>query len=354
MLKYEKQVREMFERISRVAPTTRDELRLRYHEQKLANLKRYYRRLRIYEPRVLRLMSRVDYSDIKPRLILAQGKDSDAWNYCRHIISSFIYNGRLGRQQRYFCVDDNTGGILGVLEICSDLNILGPRDKYIGWTKQQKYDKRRLNNVVNVGTCVCVQPFGTLTGGKFMIVAALSDVVHRKWFARYQQPFVAVTTTSLYGKSSIYNRIKEYKYLGTTPGVGISNFSQSDVDLMRKFCAANELVGRQGMRGGSFIKFDAANKIAAALKINRAESGVKAPKGVYVAADDDALNFLRCETDRYNAKPKPIEEIADFWLHRWYEMRWPKKCEEINAFDVRIYSLDAQITDIEKRVEMAA
>lgn len=251
----------------------------------------------------------------------------------------------------FFAIDENTGGILGIVELNSDLNILPPRDRYIGWTREQKYAARRLNYLANVGTCVGIAPFGVLTGGKFMLMAMLSGKVNDAWTTRYRQPIAAITTTSLYGKSSIYNRIKEFKYLGTTQGVGVSNFTERDVAVLRKFANANSLTSRQGVRGALFIKNDIANKIASLLKLDRAEYGAKAPKGVYFGEAGDAMPLLRCETDEFTHANRDIDEIRDFWLDRWYSMRYPKKRDEVESFDASMYQLDRQIAEIEMRVK---
>lgn len=68
------------------------------------------------------------------------------------------------------------------------------------------------------------------------------------------------------------------------------------------------------------------------------------PRGVYLALlGDGALEFLRGERDTFEPQTRTQEEIADWWLDRWYSMRWPKKKDEVAAFDYDIYRVDNQI-----------
>ena len=68
-------------------------------------------------------------------------------------------------------------------------------------------------------TIAAVQPFGfNYNGGKLIALLTASAVVQDKWFQKYNESLVGVTTTSLYGGASMYNRLKYWRKCKSTTG----------------------------------------------------------------------------------------------------------------------------------------
>jgi hypothetical protein len=340
----ETEVRSLLDTLRVSVPTTKDQVRAVLLNRKRDNLLNNRQKLKRLEGRALSLMRRVDYSNIKPRLAHVSPKDKPLWDYIRQCVSSTPYGGRVGRVSCLWCMDSVSGGIMGIVEICSDMMILPPRDRHIGWTQAHR-SGGKLNHVANVGTCVCVQPFGTLCGGKFQIVAASSSFVSDLWEQRYGDRLVALCTTSLYGESSIYNRIKEWSYLGNTIGQGIFHLDNTGYKLLQRFLRSNKMTARTG---GTNIdptsRQDTINKVCNVLKIDRESISSHQPRGVYwCEVVPNASAFLRGETDTTTRNTRPQEAVCEWWLDRWYRMRLPKKEAEISAFDWTTYKVDNQI-----------
>ena len=74
---------------------------------------------------------------------------TSSWTALRMMISSMEFTGNPGRNIKFFVKDKNTNSFLGVLSVGSDVTSLGVRDKYIGWTKENKFEHGRLNH-----TCI--------------------------------------------------------------------------------------------------------------------------------------------------------------------------------------------------------
>lgn len=316
--------------------------------QKLDYLLRNRRSLKRIEPTILNLLYRVDYSRIAPRLRLISPNQRSIWTYCRNIISSAPYRGRPGRSLFFLAVDERTGGILGVLDIGSDVFCMPPRDKYIGWTRDVQFRQgRRMNFIAVMGTCIATTPFGLLTGGKYVAVAATGEDVLAKWFKRYNEPLAALTTTSLYGKSSQYNRLKEWRYLGLTSGRGFFHIPEKTFALMKRFVVANHLIGRHSTSLSMPGKWEYLNLCLGRLSIKEDEISSNQPRGVYIASlsvdPDEAFSFLRGEIDTFSAVKRRPEEISEWWLDRWYKMRYNKKVDEIARWDADTYRVDRQI-----------
>jgi hypothetical protein len=190
-----------------------------------------------------------------------------------------------------------------------------------------------------------VAPFGSLCGGKFQITAAASSVVADLWEHRYGDRLAALCTTSLYGESSIYNRLKEWKYLGDTEGLGIFHLTEVGYKLLQAFLRENRLTARTGSTSidpGS--RHDVLNKVCNVLRVDRETVSSHQPRGVYVSElVPDACRFLRGEVSECSPCTRSQEEVSQWWVDRWYSMRLPKKLDEIKAFDWSTYRVDSQI-----------
>lgn len=310
-------------------------------EQILINRKNF----RAVQGRAIELMSRVDYEKVRPRLIVASPADIVVWRFIRSVVSSAPFSGRYGRGWQMFCIDENTRGILGVVEICSELTVLGPRERYIGWTQHARFKQRRLNNVANMGTCVSVQPFGLLTGGKFMASASASADVVQMWLTRYGDPLAAVTTTSLYGKSSVYERLREWDYAGETPGVGVFHLYGDRLHTLREFLRENGFRTRTGgIAEPPETRWSVLQAACSRLNVPFESVGSRQPRGVYIAlGSEDSRPFLQGTTETFTPTKEDQTAKQAYWLERWYAMRLPKVRDEIKAFDWKTYMLDAQI-----------
>jgi hypothetical protein len=349
-MEYETEVREFIESIaSQKQPETKEEYRANLADRRRERLLKHRSRLLKYQRSAIRLIERVDYANIEPKLVFCAKKDRPIWDYLRHTISSAPHKGRIGRQLHYFVVDLYSKGVMGVIDVGSDVEALTNRDKYVGWTDISTR-RNMLKYIGNLGSAVAVGPFGSLTGGKLISVLSTSKEVGADWMERYGDDLAAICTTSLFGKSSQYNRLKEFKYLGDkVSSFGSSFISEYGVKLMRKFVSGHQIgVDRMAGKGSNLGPIDL---MMASLDILKMKKKVQLPsmkRGVYFAErGPNALAFLRGDDSTFIESSKSQDELVEWWLDRWYGMRLPKVIDEIKKFDYRIYEWDNQI-DIAK------
>jgi hypothetical protein len=89
----------------------------------------------------------------------------------------------------------------------------------IGWSQTHQYDKKRLQQIMNLSTCVSTQPFGYNTnGGKLLTSLAFSKEVYQYVYNKYNTHIHGITTMSIYGKSIQYDRLPQLKFVGYTNG----------------------------------------------------------------------------------------------------------------------------------------
>jgi len=159
-----------------------------------------------------------ELKSIKPTLELVE-KDFKEFNILRILIHSMEWSSNPGRNLKYIVRDEKSNKYLGVITLGSDVMSIQSRDEYIGWSKENKIEMKRLNNTCIASTIVPVQPFGyNLLLGKLIACLCISERIREDWKNRYGDVLVGITTTSLYGSYSMYNSIPLWKKVGTSKG----------------------------------------------------------------------------------------------------------------------------------------
>jgi hypothetical protein len=155
---------------------------------------------------------------IEPYIEFCDTQDlKDLWFYGRVMVSSAPLSGEVGRRIHYLVRDKITGFVIGIVGLASDLTI-PIRDKHIGWTYQNKWAGKRINYLMNIQHAVATPELSKFLTGKLCALSARSKEVQQYFRDKYGHPLAAMTVTSLYGKSSMYNRLEGFVYLGTSKG----------------------------------------------------------------------------------------------------------------------------------------
>jgi hypothetical protein len=146
-------------------------------------------------------------------------KEANKWTSLRKLIHTMSWTANPGRNVKIFIKDKVSGKVLGLVSLASDVTALAVRDNYIGWTRDDRFVKGKLNNTSIASTIVCTQPFGyNFLGGKLVTMLITTEPVRNFWKQKYGDVLVAVETTSLYGINSQYNGIPLFKTLGESAG----------------------------------------------------------------------------------------------------------------------------------------
>jgi hypothetical protein len=146
-------------------------------------------------------------------------KQATKWSDIRRLIHTMDFTPNPGRNVKIYVKDRTSGKILGQISLGSDITSLGVRDNYIGWTKEDKFEKGKLNHTTIATTIVSTQPFGyNFLGGKLIAAMATAPEVRDYWKSKYDNTLIGIGTTSLYGIHSQYNGIPHFKTLGESKG----------------------------------------------------------------------------------------------------------------------------------------
>jgi len=179
-----------------------------------------------------------DFEKIQPKVVWANNKkDNLDWLILRTFTSTMPWRQNVGRCLRFYVIDEITGKYLGVYSIASDFISLKGRDIYIGWSSDNRTKDRMLGYTAMGSTIVPTQPLGfNYVGGKLISLIVCSDFTEQVWNEMYpHNKLVGITTTSLYGGGSQYDRLVNWKKLKSTEGKIALEPTDRVITLVRKW-----------------------------------------------------------------------------------------------------------------------
>jgi hypothetical protein len=269
-----------------------------------------------------------DYLKLKPVVVFADDtKKGFIWSTLRIFTHTMHWNHSPGRLLRFYMMDSVTNTYLGVISVASDFISLGGRDEWVGWSYDDRIKQKMINYTAMGSSIVPTQPIGyNYTGGKLMALLLLSDVVQKVWNERYKDTLVGVSTTSLYGGYSQYNRLKYWRKCRSTDGK-IQLEPSDDVygkvvewmktehpekysDIRERKADTNQPASHTKVRNLQFAY--------STFKIKVPENNFS--RGVYFAElYDNTKEFLTRKTDKIGNKlfDNSVEALTDIWKERY-------------------------------------
>lgn len=192
----------------------------------------------------------LDIERIKPRLIIInkgdQSKLSKLFRLGRFNWSIPTSNG-FGRRLRFLVWDDYHDSLIGLIGLTDPVFNMKARDEFIGWNAEAR--EMRLVSLMDAFTLGALPPYSLLLGGKLVASLLGSEDIHSAFNARYSNSvgtiskrkkhakLAAITTTSVLGRSSVYNRVKLFDKLilepiGYTSGYGHFHFNKEMFEVI--------------------------------------------------------------------------------------------------------------------------
>ncbi len=307
----------------------------------------------------------VDVARIHPSLeLVATDHQHAIWRYCR-LWGTIPYNRGCGRLLRYLLRDEGQPGapIMGILALSSPVLISKPRDRWIGWRFPIDSDlkRRRLLTCMDLSVSMTVPPYNHLTAGKMICLAALSNEVNRDYWDKFhavstptgmrEGRLALISTTSLYGSSVQYNRIKldghlAYQLVGYTSGFGNAHLTEAEFAAMEEYL--NE-IGRPVPKGWGTGRSYRLRVYSAYHRHRYGESHAPAHKhsrSVYVAPlAENTQPFMRGEVDILRPYDRPFDHLAAWWRTRWLTSRLEKPdiMERFRVADPKSHPLSLEL-----------
>jgi len=278
-------------------------------------------------------------SEILPRIeICKTQKQHNLFRIFRYYWSS-PYSEYVGRRTRLLIRDDgiDNSPIIGIAALGSSIIHIPDRDKWIGWDKET-----RTNNIIYVIDAYvlgALPPYNYLLGGKLISYILASNEIRKIYKEKYKDKktiirkrkaddLVCIFTTSLYGNSSQYNRLKFksrllYIPIGYTKGYGALHISDKTFSSMRQLLIEKGMMITNRFGDGPNWRM---RVIRLASDIVGFNSNIilqhSFKRGIYATPlARNFRSFLLGKTERPIYYNLPMQTLVKFWKERWLNMR---------------------------------
>ena len=274
---------------------------------------------------------------------------------------SIPYQRSYGRQMRFIVWDTTHDIPFGLILLQSPVLKMSVRDKYLEIPKEEL--DLWVNRSMHAQRVGALPPYNELLGGKMVALALTSNEVRAAYKRKYNSfktiikgrfitpDLLFITTTSAFGRSSLYNRLKYNgeivaESLGYTKGSGTFHIPEELYLEILKFLAKRGVDTSRGYGHGPSRKL---KLISLAFKY------LNLPKFEYHGIRREFYLFPLVKTLKEVIKRKeepiyidrPFNELVDYWKHRWALPRVERKPEwkyfDKNRFFMRIKKMIKEV-----------
>lgn len=244
--------------------------------------------------------------------------DNRMWDVLRNVFSTMPNNSVVGNRSKYFVYDENSDNVLGVIQLSSPQLFISMRDYYFSDDRNKIKSYNAFESIPNISICVPTYPFSLFLGGKLCAMSSLSKEVISFYESKMKDNsnIVNVYTTSLYGESIQYDRLKEFKFIGLSSGFTSLPYSSINLGKIFRYIGGNydKITCNVGMMVMSTIlKF---------FNVKFLDLGMN--RGVYVGNlckkkifDDEKFDLKSYKKINYHS----FDEKFDYWSKRWFVKR---------------------------------
>ena len=249
------------------------------------------------------------------------------------------YSDYVGRRIKLLIRDAGAPNrpVIGIAALGSPIIHIPERDSFIGWDKTIR--TKNLIYAMDAYVIGALPPYNYLLGGKLISYLLATREVRKIYKDKYKDQVTLINkrkandlaclfTTSLYGKSSQYNRLKYddkllYQPIGETKGYGTLHLTEETINLMRKYLAEKQIsIGHKFGDGpswrmrvirtvGDMLNFDSDFLLKHSFKRTI----------YYTPLAENSITFLRGVDKHLIYKQWSQDELVDYWKERWLRKR---------------------------------
>ena len=276
--------------------------------------------------------------NISPMLVeVKTTEQQDLFRLARYTWS-LPYSRGYGRRLRFLVVDEGHNTLMGVLGLQSAPISFSPRDRRVEYPEERKVEL--VNQTMDAFTLGAVPPYNRLLGGKLVVAAAASREIVEAYGEKYSGAttwmdgrtipphLVMITTTSAFGRSSIYNRAtyqdpetgskRKLAYpLGYTQGYGSVHLHREYKDI-KKFLVSAGYDASQGYGSGPKPVWQNISKTLTMLGMGHEGLRHGIPREAWcIPLAENAWDYLGGQGEDPEYYDVPFERLAEWWTERW-------------------------------------
>ncbi len=244
---------------------------------------------------------------------------------------SMPYQRAYGRQMRFVIWDVEHDNPFGLILLQSPLLRMKARDDYLKLPRESlDYWANMSMNAQRIGA---LPPYNDLIGGKMAALAMTSNETRRAYRKKYsgkktlmegrtlKPDLLFLTTTSAFGKSSIYDRLKYKDFLaaipiGYTQGAGTFHMPENLTREIYAMLQKRNIDTATGYGHGPSRKIKLFKKAFAYLGLKDFYThGIR--REVYLFPLARNLSNIIHKNKRPVWHDRPFRDIAEYWKERW-------------------------------------
>jgi len=227
--------------------------------------------------------------------------------------------------------------LIGIAALGSSIIHIPERDAFIGWDKETR--TKNLIYTMDAYVLGALPPYNYLLGGKLISYIIASNEVRNIYQCKYEgkvtkiakrtaNEMACIFTTSLYGKSSQYNRIKYndkllYLPIGQTKGYGTLHLTYETFEAMRSLIASRNISVSNSFGDGPIWSMRVMRTAAEILGFD-ADFLLRHSfrRGIYIVPlSHNFKEFLKDEHSKLRYCDYPLSELVAYWKDRWLSIR---------------------------------
>lgn len=254
---------------------------------------------------------------------------------------SIPYQRPYGRQMKFLLWDRAHDAPFGLILLQSPVLKMSVRDRYLEIPREEL--DVWVNKSMHAQRVGALPPYNELIGGKMVALTLTANEVREAYREKYRSrktvlrgrllepDLLFVTTTSAFGKSSIYNRLvykgeRVAESLGYTQGSGTFHIPESLYTEILEFLSRKGVDTSRGYGHGPSRKLKLVSKAFRLLGLRGFEyHGIRREFYLF-----PLVRNLK-EVIRAGEKPiyidRPFADLADYWKKRWALPRSERKSE---------------------------
>jgi hypothetical protein len=248
------------------------------------------------------------------------------------LLWSLPFSKGYGRRLRFLIIDRANGKLIGLLALQSPPLSFPARDRLFRYPDGRKTEL--INQTMDISTLGAVPPYNRLLGGKLIALMAASNEVRQIYWRKYSgrvtemeqralpPHLIALTTTSAFGRSSLYNRLRYNgvpiaESLGYTEGYGIFHFLEL-YPLFREFLESQGISTRGGFGTGPRRKWQIMVRALERLGFSSdlLRHGVKR-EAFLIRLIDNLEAYMEGRDTEPVYRNLPFPKLVAWWRERW-------------------------------------
>jgi hypothetical protein len=269
---------------------------------------------------------------IKPTLIEVANEYWAGLFRLARLTWSLPFTRGYGRRLKFLLLDEANEKLIGVLGLQSPPLDFPVRDRLFNYPAGRKIEL--VNQTMDIYTLGAIPPYNRLLGGKLVALAAASDEIRKAYSKKYrgaiteidEQIFparlVALTTTSAYGRSSIYNRLNYEgraiaRSIGYTEGYGSFHLAPL-YPLVCRFLERSGQITRGGFGVGPRIMWQNYVRVFRLLDLPRhlLKHGIKREAFLFPLISN-LESYMSGKASRPIYYHQTFQNLAEWWRERW-------------------------------------